>query len=314
MPLLPVALLAELALFLSLPLGFWLTAKVPSAVTSGWAAAFMRQLGRRLNRSERGERNLLARGTVSIAVICLSAGFVGGMIDRLYPLMPPLFFSLSLILLALSLECGRLLRLQRHLAEAAESTDHALLIDAAGRGFSLSGHAILTPDRLDRASLVRLAADQSLLIYARGCVTPIFWLLLGGLVGLGVTAALTVMAVRSAVIALRIDGMGSGSFAVAGERLDQLLGYVPLRVAAILWCLAAAFAPGARPDAALSALRGEGRRLLGLAEAWLFAAASGSLTDLYARPIIAVIALRLQTVAAITLWALIAAIVVILAL
>lgn len=273
------ALVALLALVFSVPLGLFLHRLSGRLSLRAWARRVMSFFNGRLNRPQRGEKALLIRGAVALALILLPLFGITAAFGAATAPAPGINALAALLLAAPALESGRLFQFYRRLARAAQGTDIHALHGVLAMGRERYGFGTRRLDQLDRTDLLRLATDQGAIGFGQGVIAPLFWLAFFGLTGLA-----TSLALRGCVMAFRRAGVARGAFAFAAERLDWALGYLPVRLAALTWCLAAAFVPGASWRGGLLRWRYAGEFGIDLNDRVMLAVASGTLSELYQRP------------------------------
>ncbi len=95
------------------------------------------------------------------------------------------------------------------------------------------------PDTLDRAGVARAAIESIAENFSDGVVAPAFWLLLGGLPGIVLYKAVNT---ADSMIGHRSERYAE--FGWAAARLDDVLNWIPARLAGLLICLAGLIPPG----------------------------------------------------------------------
>jgi len=214
------------------------------------AAQVLGELVRRLGRAERSAATHLIRGLILALIAMLAAGALG-IVLGLISAAVPFGWLLGLVVLLLVLD-------QRAVFAALAGALRASAADDTER---------------------RRAVESATLRYAEGVVALAFWYGLLGLAGLVVYRVVT-------VLALLFDQPGADDrgLGFVPLRLHEALSWIPLRLAAVLLALAAAFTPGASFSRSAAAMVGHtpGRRLR--SAAWPAAAAAGALGVALAGP------------------------------
>lgn len=258
----------------SAPLFLLLAALLVDAVVGDWIARalpdpaelarrFCLWAERRLNRVGRGPTVRLLRGTlvvVALLVVAVALGllveWVGGQ-ERGWPL------KFVVILAALR---GRAAWVRVRAVRRALERDGL----AAGR----EAVAPLTRRQayaLDEHGVARSAVEAAAKGFARGVVAPAFAYAL-----LGVPGLLAWTTVAGADAALGSTGIRHARFGLTAARLDDALGAIPVRLAALLLALAAPFAGGDLGGALRVMLR-DGRKHASFNMGWPVAALAGGL-------------------------------------
>ncbi len=208
------------------------------------AARFITEAARRLGRAGRTPATLLARGLIlslSLTIVGIAVGVaVTGIASTV-----PFGWALSLAALLIVIDQGAL--------------------------FGALGQSIRTPPRAADGGL-RQSVESAALRYAEGVVALAFWYALLGLTGMIVYRLLLV-----AALLFDRPGADDRELGFVSMRLHDALGWVPLRLAALLVAFAAMFTPGAAVGQSMAAMLGHapGRRLR--SAAWPVAAMAGAL-------------------------------------
>ena len=234
-------------------------------------ARLTRRLDRRLNRPQRGRQALVLRGLFVVLALALGAAAIGWALaafTRVYPFA----WVIELFLLVALIGQHGALRGFKSVADAL-ATGGAERTRAALR--PLAGER-LAPEQLEGLDLRGLsiaALDGGARRAVAAAFAPVLFYVLLGLPGLMAQQAVWVVA---CVVAggNKPGGQGlgvgrEGDFALAAVKLDAALGWVPDKIAGLLFALAAAFVPGAHPLTAF-------RRLV-RAQAWSVGALGGAL-------------------------------------
>lgn len=199
----------------------------------------------RLNRRDRSRANRLVRGAVLALGVALAAVLIGVILQTLVGGLAEGTSLAALLILALvALLAGqrhslmRLVRARALLAAGKAAPARQLLQETPG--LRLHGS--------DDHAVARAAISLGVRGFSADLVGRLFWFLLAGLPGLMLSAAMAGMA-----RGLAARSRKSGAFALAAERLDALLGFIPERLAALVLLIAAPFVPGLRLSRGLRA-------------------------------------------------------------
>jgi len=227
--------------------------------------ALAADLERRLNREKRSRKARLVRGLLVVAMLAGAAAALG------WAAMwgsQRLTNGWILEIAVIALLCGQrtVFRAPRAVGAALTSSGfvraRAILGRDSGRDLS---HA-------DAYAVTRAAIEAAAEGFADRVVAPVFWYLLLGLPGL---AAQTAINATAAVIGL--SQRRYESFGLVARRLDDAVGAIPARLAALILAAAALFTPGAGPLRALAvAWRSAGKHPFFNA-GWPVAAMAGAL-------------------------------------
>ena len=121
---------------------------------------------------------------------------------------------------------------QRSLADHVGAVAGALRVSLAeGRG-AVARIVGRDPETLDQAGVARAAIESAAENFSDGVVAPVFWFLLGGLPGIAVYKAVNT---ADSMIGHRSERYRE--FGWAAARLDDLLNWIPARLAGGLICL-----------------------------------------------------------------------------
>lgn len=183
----------------------------------------------------------------------------------------PFGWAVLLVALLLGIEQGRPFARVRAVAAALDSTKGQER-DPEGRQLPVlrwdgaDGRPVPDMYLVARGAIEHLAGR-----FAEGLVAPVFWFVLLGLPGMFGFLAIS----RTARLLPEHD-LRFAFFGMVASRLNEALGWIPVRLAAILVALSALLVPGARLGRALSATLAHGRHPVG-GVAWPIAAMAGAL-------------------------------------
>jgi adenosylcobinamide-phosphate synthase len=255
------------AVFGELP---WLFRFVPHpVVVIGRAIAFF---DRRLNRIERSNRSRLFRGGFTVALLVSLAAAIGAAIHWVAVTLPFAWFFELLVMTTLVAQRS----LYDHVAEVRTALDGSGL--AAGRQ-AVSHIVGRDPNALDDHGVCRASIESLAENFSDGVVAPVFWTLVFGLPGL--IAYKTINTLDSMI------GHKTPRYLYFGRvaaRLDDAANWIPARISGLILAMAAVFAPGARPWAALKTMWSDAGKHKSPNAGWPEAATAGALDLALAGP------------------------------
>ena len=260
---LPAVLLAALLLDALVGDPRWLFRHLPHPVALigglvGW-------LDRRLNRPERTEASRAMRGLVVTLFVAAVAGATGWLV-AIYA--GPWRYGWIVELLLVTL-----LVAQRSLFDHVRDVARALDRDGIAGGRVAVAHIVgRDPARLDKHGVARAAIESLAENFADGVVAPALWYLLFGLPGLLVYKAVNTM---DSMIGHRTPR--HTAFGRVAARADDLMNWLPARIAGVMIVLAALFAPAGRPAGAFRVMARDGRKHRSPNAGWPEAAMAGAL-------------------------------------
>ena len=200
-------------------------------------------LDRRLNRAEDPTALRRAAGIAAcILLVTLSFG-IGWLLHRSLRALPGGWIAEALLISAFLAQNS----LYRHVAAVAQGL--------AGAGLPGGRRAVAhivgrDPASLDEPAVCRAALESLAENFSDGVTAPLFWALLLGLPGI-----LTYKAVNTADSMVGHRTPRHLAFGWASARLDDLLNFVPARLAGLVLAVAAFLLPRASPGGAFSAMR-----------------------------------------------------------
>lgn len=229
-------------------------------------------LDRKLNREKRSGMDRAVRGFITVLVVCGVVGTVGAGIDWVSKNHP--FGWIIELVLIISLIA------QRGLFDAVRRVGVALrdasLEDARGEVSHVVGR---DPAQLDDHGVARAAIESLAENFSDGVVAPVFWYVLFGFPGLVVYKAINTL---DSMIGYRNDRYRAFGFSAA--RIDDIVNYVPARLAGLLLALAAMFTPQARPGLALKTMLRDASKHRSVNAGWPEGAVAGALDLALAGP------------------------------
>ncbi|QYZ69720.1 adenosylcobinamide-phosphate synthase CbiB [Neotabrizicola shimadae] len=193
----------------------WLWNRWPHpAVLMGRAVEW---LDRRLNRGE-GRK---AKGVVSVILLCLGAGLIGGLIAAV-----PDFGLLELIVAAILLA-------QRSLSQHVRAVADALRLSLADGRRAVAMIVGRDTANMTRPDVARAAIESAAENLSDGVIAPAFWFLVGGL-----PAMMIYKAINTADSMVGHRTPQYESYGWASARLDDVLNWIPARLTAVLIAVA----------------------------------------------------------------------------
>lgn len=162
---------------------------------------------------------------------------------------------------------------QRDLHDHTAAVARALRRDGTEGGRLAVAHIVgRDPQALDDRGVCRAAIESLAENFADGVVAPLFWYLVAGLPGLAACKAVNTL---DSMIGHR--DRRHADFGRAAARLDDLVHWLPARLAGLFAALAAVTLEGARAGRALAAMRRDARRHRSPNAGWPEAAFAGAL-------------------------------------
>jgi adenosylcobinamide-phosphate synthase len=220
---------------------------------------------RRLNRQTRPARTRLMRGIVVTFLMLGLAVATGWLLHDLAARVPQ---GWIIEVLAVTL-----LLAQRSLFDHVRAVARAL--DQQGLVGGRAAVALIVgrdPETLDTHGVARAAIESLAESFADGVVAPVFWYLLFGLPGLLVYKTINTM---DSMIGYRTPR--HEAFGRCAARFDDVMNYLPARIAAVLIVLASVFVPRGRPLSSLRVMARDGGKHRSPNAGWPEAAMAGAL-------------------------------------
>lgn len=230
-----------------------------------WSRRLCARLDRRLNRSDRSDRDRLLRGALVVALLVAVAVAVGLGVE----------WAAGAVANGWILVIVALLAILRGRAAWAETRAVRRALETAGLTAARVAVTDLTrrpANGLDEHAVARAAVEHVARAFDRKLVAPAFWFALLGLPG-----ALAWAVVEGADTALGNTGAAQGSFGLTAARLEDALNALPARFAALLLGVAAGFIGGASLPDAFRTMGRDSRASASLNMGWPVAAMAGSL-------------------------------------
>ncbi|HWA48310.1 MAG TPA: adenosylcobinamide-phosphate synthase CbiB [Dongiaceae bacterium] len=169
---------------------------------------------------------------------------------------------------------------QRGLYDHVAAVASGLEIGGVGGGrLAVSRIVGRDPEALDQSGVSRAAIESLAENFSDGVVAPVFWAAIFGLPGL-----LAYKAINTADSMIGHKTPRHLHFGWAAARLDDLLNFIPARLAGLIVCVAALFQPGADALAGWRAMRRDARYHRSPNAGWPEAAFAGALGIAIAGP------------------------------
>tara|TARA_B100000674_G_scaffold493811_1_gene517006 strand:- start:5559 stop:6602 length:1044 start_codon:yes stop_codon:yes gene_type:complete len=203
----------------------WLFSRIGHPVV--WVGNLIAWFEKRLTRPDRSNADRLLRGTItSLAVIAVAAAF-GGVVQFISA-FGEVFMVFEVLLVAVLIA-------QKGLYQHVKAVSIALKKDGiAGGRKAVSMIVGRNPDTLDEAGVSRAAIESCAENFSDGVVAPLFWYVIGGPIGICAYKAINTL---DSMIGHRNDRyLYFGRFAA---RLDDVVNFIPARIAGGVICLAA---------------------------------------------------------------------------
>ncbi len=240
----------------------------PVAVIGGLVGWF----DRRLNREQRSESARRARGAVVVMLMVALAGVIGWGLSDLARMFP---YGWVVELGAITL-----LVAQRSLFDHVRAVARALDREGLEGGRVAVARIVgRDPGGLDSHGVARASIESLAENFADGVVAPVFWYLTFGLLGLLVYKTVNTM---DSMIGYRTPR--HRAFGMVAARLDDVLNYIPARIAAAMIVVSSLFVPRGRPVAALRVMARDGGKHRSPNAGWPEAAMAGGLSVALAGP------------------------------
>ncbi|MEQ8284388.1 adenosylcobinamide-phosphate synthase CbiB [Thalassospira sp.] len=241
----------------------WLFSRISHPVV--WIGNLIIWFEKRLNKSDRGHADLILRGTLtSLAVIC-AAGVVGGVVQFI-SLLGDVFWLFEVLLVAILIA-------QKGLYQHVKAVSVALKKEGLiGGRKAVSMIVGRDPDTLDEAGVSRAAIESCAENFSDGVVAPLFWYVVAGPVGICVYKAINTL--DSMIGHRNARYLYFGRFAA---RLDDVVNFIPARIAGALICLAAIIGSKTKGKAAWQIMLSDAKKHKSPNAGWQEAAFAGAL-------------------------------------
>ena len=164
--------------------------------------------------------NRRAKGALAVLALVVAVG------------LPAWLLSWDIFLGVFEVLGAAVLLAQRSLVDHVGAVAAALRVSLAeGRG-AVARIVGRDPETLDRAGVARAAIESAAENFSDGVVAPVFWFLVGGLPGIAIYKAVNT---ADSMIGHRSERYAE--FGWAAARLDDVLNWIPARLAGGLICL-----------------------------------------------------------------------------
>ena len=233
-----------LAVLVSVVFGgpYWLHRLLYLHKPAEWGQQFMELIVRKMNRANRDAASLRARGFIVIVFVFLVCLNIGGFVGRLAE-STPWSAAFEIALIAYMLPMRAALEQTRALRKAMESGDTAtrnLIIQEIGRR---------DPEGLDDHGAWRTAIEYLAKRFSDHVVGSAFWYLLFGIPALLFVMALGALDQQAGFRKGKTEAFGS-----LIARLDDVVQFLPSRIAALLIVVASFVSPSCNPYRALKGM------------------------------------------------------------
>jgi adenosylcobinamide-phosphate synthase len=227
---------------------------------------------KQLNRESRGQVDRAMRGFIVVLVMVTASGAIGFAVSLLSAWHP--FGWLIELFLVATLVAQR--SLYDHVAAVAKPLGAGDLEGARNAVSQIVGR---DPNSLDSHGVARAGIESAAENFGDGVVAPVFWYLVFGFPGILVYKTVNTL---DSMIGYRNDRYRSFGFTAA--KLDDVLNWVPARIAGLLISLAAIAAPGANPLRALRVMVTDARKHRSPNAGWPEGAMAGAIGVALAGP------------------------------
>jgi len=227
---------------------------------------------RRLNRKRLSQGARLARGLLVTLLVVGLAACAGWGLHRLANMV---LHGWVIEVLAVTL-----LVAQRSLFDHVRAVARGLEREGLSGGRAAVAQIVgRDPEELDRHGVARAGIESLAESFCDGVVAPVFWYLILGLPGLAAYKAVNTM---DSMIGYRTER--HAAFGRTAARLDDVMNFIPARVAAVLIVVASVFVPGGRPGASFRVMARDSGKHRSPNAGWPEAAMAGALRVALAGP------------------------------
>lgn len=236
-----------------------------------WIGAAVEAIERRANDLALLRGNRIVRGLAATVALPVAAFVLGRGIELLLAALTGGWLLEAA--LASALIAGR--GLFDHVAAVARGLERGL-----GDGRAAVARIVgRDPESLDEAGVARAAAESAAENFSDGVVAPAFWFLLLGLGGLFAYKTINTLDSMIGHRDARFEAFGK-----AAARLDDLVNWLPARLAGLLIVAGACFRPDADPGRAWATMRRDAPKHRSPNAGWQEAALAGALGFALAGP------------------------------
>jgi adenosylcobinamide-phosphate synthase len=222
-------------------------------------------LDRRLNRDTRPERDRFVRGIVTVLLLGLAA-IGAGLVVAWFCHVVGYGWALETLIVAVLLA-------QRSLFDHVASVERALSVRGLAAGRDAVRHIVgRDPANLDEHGVARAAIESLAENFSDGVVAPALWYALLGLPGLFLYKTVNTL---DSMIGHRSPKYRA--FGWAAARLDDVMNFVPARLAGLALALAGLLLPGMKSTHAVTAMIRDAGKHRSVNAGWPEAAMAGAL-------------------------------------
>lgn len=229
-----------------------------------WVGGLIASLDRRLNRPERSDHDRRLRGMLVALLMSLGAVAVGWALHDTARRVPAGWLVEVAVVFVMVAQRS----LFDHVRAVASALDSGL-VDGRAAVADIVGR---DPNSLDRHGVARAAIESAAENFADGVVAPALWYLLLGLPGLLLYKTVNTL---DSMIGHRSER--HRAFGMASARLDDVLSFLPSRLAGLFLALAAPFVPGGSMTGAWRTMLRDAPKHRSPNAGWPEAAAAGAL-------------------------------------
>lgn len=229
-----------------------------------WMGALIVRLDGRWNRADLSERQRRGAGLLMLIVLIGATG-VTTLILASFLNALPMGWLVEAIIASAFLS-------QRQLAQSVRAVAEGLALSLPTGRQAVSHIVGRDSEQLDNAGVARAAIETLAENASDGIVAPLFWLLFLGLPGIAIYKA-----INTADSMVGYLNENYADFGRASAKLDDLVNWLPARLTAGLFALAAIFLPGATPGKAWRTALRDGPKHKSPNAGWPEAALAGAL-------------------------------------
>ncbi len=248
----------------------WLFSRIGHPVV--WVGNLISWFDKRLNRPDRSPKALILRGAVTSLAVIITAGLFGAFV-RFISSFGEIFLFFEILVVAVLIA-------QKGLYQHVKAVSVALKKDGlAGGRYAVSMIVGRDPDKLDEAGVSRAAIESCAENFSDGVVAPLFWYVVAGPIGICAYKAINTL---DSMIGHRSDRyLYFGRFAA---RLDDVVNFIPARIAGGVICLAAFLGAKTNGKAAWQTMLADAKKHKSPNAGWQEAAFAGALDFSLAGP------------------------------
>lgn len=226
---------------------------------------FIHALQEKLNRKKRSEESRRFRGMLLVAVLVALSLYIGYELKRWVALHQGgylLEWLLIMLLVPVDRLLGKTVRASRIIAKGNLDEARQAVREIARRNIG----------QLDEPAILRASIEALVKNFADHVVSPLLWYMLLGLPGLIAARAINLLDHE-----LGRRSSQYASFGWAAAKLDDLVQWIPARMAGVLVALAGGFVPGGNLARAFKITLRDAGRMVSPNSGWPISAAAGAL-------------------------------------